>query len=171
MVIFTDGLFPGPGALSHQQPSAGFLGAPGTVIPVGQRDSARQPSWLCQHHSVPSPLQGSWPCCPSCPPTSCSSTPISVRSSCLVSFQPLQLCWPCSQAPLCPPMGPSLGLPPICEPGLCASESISEWGSKFGTRETSFAFQSPPVSAGFLHSANEHCVFTHCMLCSLTCVL
>lgn len=86
----------------------------------------------------------------------CSSTRVSVLSSCLVSLSPLQLCWPRSQAPLCPPMGPLLGLPPVCEPGLCASKSTSEWGSKYTTRdplgeEASFGVQSLPVP-GWSHS-------------------
>lgn len=122
------------------------------------RGSARQPLWLYQHHFVPSLLRDSWPCCPS-PSHRYSSTHVSMPSSCLVSLSPLQLCWPRSQAHLCPPVGPPLGLPPICELGLCASESTSESSSKFGTRdplgeETSFAVQSCPVP-GWSHSCKR----------------
>lgn len=149
--------------LFHQQPLASFPGATRTTIPVDWRNSARQSLRLCWHCFVPSPLQGNWPCCPH-PPT------VQLHLS---RCHPPAWCpsAPCSQASLCPPMGPPLGAAPVCELGLCASKSTREWGSKFGTRSllgrrqallcSPLLYQDGPtlISAGFLHSASEHCVF------------
>lgn len=132
---------------------------------MGWRDSARQSSWRCQYRSVPPPLQGSWPRCPSRPPTVQLHMCLGAVLLPGVSQPPAAVL-----APLCPPMGLPLGLPPVPEPGLCASESASEWGSKFGTRDSrgrkqallfsSILYQDgpTPISAGFLRSANEHYV-------------
>lgn len=78
---------------------------------------------------------------------------------------------PCRQASLCPAVGPRLGAAAVCELGLCASESMCEWGSKFGTRNllgrrqallcSPVLYHDGPTlfSAGFLSSASEHCFY------------
>lgn len=151
--------------LFHQQPLASFPGATKTTIPVDWRNSARQSLRLCWHCFVPSPLQGSWPCFPPALPTVQLQT-----SQChLSAWGPSA---PCSQASLCPAVGPPLGAAHVCELGLCASESTCEWGSQFGTRNllrrrqallcSPALYQGGPtlVSAGFLSSASEQCVLT-----------
>lgn len=172
MVIFTDGLFPGPGAFVSPTAPCQFPWGTRTTIPVDWRNSARQSLRLCWQCFVPFPLQGRWPCCPPCPPTAAPNS-VSAR---LVSLSP------CSQASLCPAMAPPLGAGPVCELG-CASESTGEWGSKFSTGNllgrrqallcSPVLYQGGPtlIAAGFLGSASEHWVFTRWVLCSLTCML
>lgn len=74
--------------LFHQQPLASFPGATRTTVPVDWRNSARQSLRLCWHCFVSSPLQGSWPCCPS--PSHCAAPRVLVPPSGLVSLSPLQ---------------------------------------------------------------------------------
>lgn len=156
--------------LFHQQPLASFSRATRTTMP-DCRNSAKQSLRLCWHCFVPSPLQGSWPCCP--PPSHCAAPHVLVPPSHLLFLRPWQ--------PGLPLL--SRGTTPWGCPCLCTSKSTCEWGSKFGTGSllgrrqallcSPVLYQDGPtlISAGFLHSASEYCVFTHWVLCSLTCVL
>lgn len=172
MVIFTDGLFPGPGAFV-------FTNSP---LPVSLGLLEHNPSGLekqCQ--AVPKALLALRPISTAGQMALLSPHPPTVQlQTSLPAWCPSALC---SQASLCPAMGPPLGVAPVCELGLYASESSYEWDSNFGTRNllgrrqallcSPVLYQdgSTLLSAGFLGSASEHCVFTHWVLCSLTCML
>lgn len=141
--------------LFHQQPFASFAGGTRDHNPRGLERQCQAALMALPAPLCPIPIVGQLVPLPLALPP-CSSTRVSVPSSCLASLSPLQPCWCCSQAPLCPPVGPRLELPLIRELRLCASETTSEWGRKFSTRdplgeETNFAVQSCPVP-GWYHS-------------------
>lgn len=164
-------------------PLPASLGVPGTVNLVGRRDSARQPSWLCQHCSIPTPLQGSWPHCPPCPPTVQLHTCLSAILLLWHPSAPCSCAGPAARSHSALPWDPPWGCPPFlsqdCAPvraqmsGAANSALGTCWGRKQALLFCPVLYQNgpTPISAGFLLSANERYVFTHYMLCSLTCVL
>lgn len=175
MVIFTDGLFPGPWSICiTNSPLLASLGVPGALRWAGGTVPGRPYGFASTALSHPR-CRAAGPAAPLALPP-CSSTRVSAPSSYLVSLRPLQPCRPRSQAPLCPPVGPPRGCPPSvsqgCVPARARASGAANWalGTRWG-RKRALLFSLTPVSAGFLRSANEHCVFTHCVLCSLTCVL
>lgn len=146
MVIFTDGLFPGPGAFV-------FANSPWPASRGGYQ-GLRSLERRCQDSPYGfASTTSSHPRCPS--PSHRAAPHVSVLS-------------------LCPPMGPP-GAVPTHEPGEWGSKFDSRdhqrWKRALTFSPVLYQDGPAPLSTGFLRSANERDVFTRWMLCSLTCVL
>lgn len=163
MVIFTDGLFPGPGAFVSPTAPCQLPWGYQNHNPSGLEEQCQAVLKALLALLCPIPTAGQLALLPPTLPL-CSST-------CLGATLPPGVPQPpAARPPSALPWDHPLGLP-VCELGLCASKSTREWGSKFGTRSllgrrqallcSPLLYQDGPtlISAGFLHSASEHCVF------------
>lgn len=173
MVIFTDSLFPGPGAFVSPTAPSQFPWGYKNHDPSGLEKQCQAVLKALLAVLCPIPPVGQLALLPSLP-SHCSS------KLCLCPPGVPQP--PAARPPSALPWHHPMGLPLSVSWG-CASESTCEWGSKFITRNllgrreallcSPVLYQGGPtlISAGFLGSANEHWVFTHWVLCSLTCML
>jgi len=167
--------------LVHQQPFASFPGGTRDCHPTGLERVPGSPYGFASTASSHPHCGAAGPAAPRPPTARLHRCPGAILPPGIP--QPPQPCWPCSQASLCPPVGPPWGCPLSVSRAVCqqehkrAGQQISGRGSCWGRKQallfSPVLYQDGPtlVSTGFLCSANERNVFTHSVLCSLTCEL